>query len=106
MSKTSPNPCRTVMGGDSNIFYPSVSQRVVITGTSNRSSELSAYTLDLIPTVDCFFEIGDVTVVATTLDHFLKSNIRKTIHVKEDTYIAVKNATSGETGSLYISEMI
>jgi hypothetical protein len=106
MSKTSPNPCKTVLGNDSGIFYPSVSQKVVITGTSTRSVELSAYVLDLTPTADCFFEIGDVTVAATTLDHFLKANIRKTIHVKEDAYVAVKNVTSGETGFLYISEMV
>ena len=89
-------------------MYPNVAQSVVINGgISNRNAvDFTSVVVEICPTVDCFYALGTSTVQAQSgEDHFLPAFTRKSLNTGSDTRVAVQNFTSGEIGTLYISEM-
>ena len=110
MAKSAPNLIRDASYGEliQDPMYLNVAQKVTINGASNRNStDFTSVIIELTPTIDCFVELGDDTVVAVSGEsHFITANSTRRINTKDDVRIAVQNLTSGEAGSLYISEMV
>lgn len=110
MAKVTPDLVRDAAYGEliQDPMYPNIAQKVTIDGSSNRNiTDFTSVIIELTPTVDCFIELGDSTVIAISGEsHFITANSTRRINTRDDTRIAVQNFTSGEAGSLYISEMI
>ena len=109
MSKTRPTLLTEVQGDAvQNVLAPAVSQRITINsgGSHRNSTDFASMIVEVIPTVDCVFAIGDSTVVANSgEDHFIPAYGAKSMNVGENTRIAAQAYVSGETGVLFISEM-
>lgn len=110
MAKATPNLVRDASYGEliQDPMYPNIAQKVTINGSSNKNTiDFTSVIIELTPTIDCFIELGDETVVAKSGEsHFIVANSTRRINTRDDVRIAVQNLTSGEAGNLYISEII
>jgi len=90
-----------------NILKLSVAQRITMNAGSNRNAtDFTSMIVEATPTVDCVVKIGDSTVVAKSgEDFFIPAYATKALNVGENTRIAAQPYISGETGTLFISEM-
>jgi hypothetical protein len=94
-------------------YKRSSGQQIVLSPISAISSAFGSSTrvISAYSTVDCFFEIGDITTVANLTDsHFLPAGVYIDISLGSD-YNALLNskhiaALSEGEGTLYISERI
>lgn len=81
--------------------------KITTSGTSARNATPFVTTVvSIFATEDCYIEIGDNTVVATTSRHFIPKGIYLDIDLSDGnavgTYIAAIQSTAG--GTLHISE--
>ncbi len=110
MAKTTPNLVRDAAYGDliQDPMYPNIAQQITINGASNRNAiDLTSVIIELTPTIDCIYALGDGTVVANSgEDHFLPAFGIRRINTGENLRVAVQNYISGESGQLFISEML
>ena len=112
MSKTLPDLVRDSAYGKliESPMYPNVAQKVSIVGTPNRNStDLTSVVIELAPSVSCYYALGGASVVASPSgesSHFIPALTSKRINSKDHTRVAVCNFTSGEIGSLHITELI
>lgn len=112
MSKIAPNLVRDSAYGEllQEPMYPNVSQKIDIVGDPNRNStDFTSVVVEITPTKDCYFALGDDSVTVSPSGetcHYSPANIPRKINTGEATRIAVLNFTSGEIGSLFVTEMV
>lgn len=87
---------------------PIVSQRMTLSGLPEvrNAVDFTSMIIEVTPTVDCAFEIGDSSVVAKSGEsHYLGADITRRFNVGENTRIAAQAFVSGEIGTLFVSEL-
>lgn len=103
---------------DSNYPIPVLSyryntgQQITLSGGSTQSTEFARHTrvISLYATTDCFFEVGNETVIANLSNsHFLPAGIYIDISLGADTNAALNAKflaaiSAGGEGTLYVSE--
>jgi len=85
---------------------PTVAQKLSFYTTTDNAVNAADFqypVVELTATKDCFYKLGDNTVVATDNDYFLPANQPKWVIVGTNVRIGALGAT--DNGVLYISEM-
>jgi hypothetical protein len=90
-------------------FRPGGAQRITLSATSTRSVAFapSVRVISLFSDTDCFFELGDSTVLSTNNSHFLPAGLYMDVSLGSDNVPSANArylAVTGTSGTLYISE--
>ena len=91
-------------------YRPGAAQQITTSASSQRTTAFSQATsvISIFCTADCFIEVGDSTVVATTGAHFIPASvyidlgIRADLSDRTERHLAVIQSTA--SGTLHISE--
>lgn len=83
---------------------------VINTSTANSTSVASSRIVSIVSTVDCLFETGDVSVVATANSHYLPAGVYLDLALGADFggrngfHANISVLAASASGSIYISE--
>jgi len=85
---------------------PGEGQALTVSGTTVQSAdfELDTKVISVYSTTDCYIEVGDTNVVATSADQFLPANTFMFISVADLADVALAAIQVSAGGTLYVGE--